>query len=357
MTACGGPRRILVVRLGSMGDVIHTLPAVATLRAEFPGAHIGWVIEERWSELLCAAKFSRIGQRTPARPLVDAVHVVNTHAWRHAMLSDETWQEVRAVRRELRDFRYDLAVDFQGAWKSAIVGAMSGAETLAGSRQPRESPASLFYTRKIEPLGAHIVEQNLSLVRSLAGNHRAVYSFELPRDQAAEEQVDRELRRLGMGDFAMINPGAGWGAKCWPAERYAAVAHGLAGVGLPTIVNYGPGEESLARQVEDQANGAARALPCSLGELIALTRRASLFVGGDTGPTHLAAALDVPVIAIFGPTDPARNGPFGSGPREVLRSAGSLTSHARRAEPEAGLLTITADQVVAAAHRVMQVRA
>ena len=360
---------VLVVRLGSMGDIIHTLPAVGLLRDSFPAARLGWVVEERWAELLCAAGAARSGPLSPARPLVDVVHTVDTFAWRAAPFSDETWREIRGLCGELRTHgsetratqsratRYRVAVDFQGAWKSAIVATLAGAPSVVGSRSPREAPASLFYTRTIEPAGRHIVEQNLSLARSLAGEAKPPLRFELPRDAAAEQHCDDELRRLGVGDFAILNPGAGWGAKRWPADRYAEVARALGGRGLRSLINYGPGEEELAREVAEASNGAAHAFAGSLGELIALTRRARLFVGGDTGPVHLAAALGVPLVAIYGPTDPARNGPFGGGPILVLRSQTSVTSHARRAAPEAGLLTIAVTDVLAAVATVLGSRA
>jgi heptosyltransferase I len=149
-----------------------------------------------------------------------------------------------------------------------------------------------------------------------------------------------------------LNPGAGWGAKRWPAERFGEVARGLADLGLRSILNYGPGEEALVRAAEAASAGAARAMTCTITELIALTRRAKLFVGGDTGPMHLAAALRVPVVGIFGPTDPARNGPYGTR-SIVLRSAESVTSHERRAEAEEEMLGIGSEAVLGAAMELM----
>ena len=171
---------------------------------------------------------------------------------------------------------------------------------------------------------------------------------EFPVDPDAETRI-AGLTADGNG-FAILNPGAGWGAKRWPAERYGQVAKELAKDGLCSLVNYGPGEEELASAVEAASEGTARKISCSVSELIALTRRARLFIGGDTGPMHMAAALKVPVVAVFGPTNPARNGPFGT-KSVVLRSASSVTDHARRREPEQGLLHITVGEVVAAARK------
>jgi heptosyltransferase-1 len=152
--------------------------------------------------------------------------------------------------------------------------------------------------------------------------------------------------------LALINPGAGWGAKQWPAERYGEVARVLASDGMIPLINFGPGEEELANQVVAASGSKAVAISCSLGELIALTRRARLFIGGDTGPLHLAAALQVPVVAIFGPTDPARNGPYGT-KSIVLRDPASRTSLSHTSAPDPGLLRITADAVIAAARTLL----
>jgi heptosyltransferase I len=176
---------------------------------------------------------------------------------------------------------------------------------------------------------------------------------ELPRDPAAEQECDRRLNARGIQTFALLNPGAGWGAKQWPAERYAQVATQLAEDGLKSLINFGPGEEDLAGAVEAASNGAAQTLTGSLTELIALTRRARLFIGGDTGPMHLAAALGVPVVAIFGPTDPARNGPFGTR-SIVLRSALSSTSYHHTSRADQGLLEISSAQVLAAARQLLE---
>jgi heptosyltransferase-1 len=156
-----------------------------------------------------------------------------------------------------------------------------------------------------------------------------------------------------MVEFAILNPGAGWGAKQWPAERYGAIAKELAKDGIRSLVNFGPGEETLALAVEAASEGAARKISCSIAELIALTRRARLLIGGDTGPMHLAAALKVPVVGIFGPTDPARNGPYGT-ETVVLRSPESVTNHSRRAPRDEAMLSITPVMVSSAARELLQ---
>jgi len=352
--ADGSPavERLLIVRLSAMGDVIHTLPAVQALRNAFPNATIGWLVEERWADLLCASGTPRRGPRSPQRPLVDWVHTVDLKGWRRSLFTVPTADRIARVWNDVRSSHYDVALDLQGAIRSALLARWSGAPIIFGAAQPRETPASLFYTRPVIVRGTHVVEQNLSIADAFVDRKLPVPTVELPRDDAAEGRVAQRLREASIGDFVILNPGAGWGAKRWPAERYGHVARALAAQGLESIVNHGPGEESLAGRVEAASEGATRPFQCSISELIALTRRARLFIGGDTGPLHLAAALKIPVVAIFGPTDPARNGPYGT-PSVVLRNLESSTSHARSAQPDQAMLEITVDAVVDAARTLL----
>jgi heptosyltransferase-1 len=348
--------RLLIVRLSAMGDVIHTLPAVHALREAFPQAHIGWLIAERWAELLCAPGASRRGARSALRPLVDEVHAVNLKAWGKSPFSISTLQRAATVWNDVRDAHYDAAVDLQGAMRSAVLARLSGARVVYGVAEPREAPASLWYTRKVVARGRHVIEQNLSVAETLRANRKSSSPdvfLEFPLDPQAEARIGERLAEYGGGELAILNPGAGWGAKRWPAERYGEVARRLSERGVRSILNYGPGEEELVRGAESASGGTARAMSCTITELIALTRRARLFVGGDTGPLHLAAALRVPVVAIYGPTDPARTGPYGTR-SIVLRSVESVTSHARRAEADEGMLGIGSEAVVAAANGLLR---
>ena len=345
-------RQILVVRLSSMGDVIHALPAVVALRQALPDAKIDWVIEERWSELLCARGCPLDRPLSAQKPLIDRVHCVRTKQWRRKLLSPTTWRDIRSSVGSLRGIHYDLAIDFQGAIRSAVIARLSQAHSITGFAAPRESPARLFYNEKITTTALHVIEQNLALVAEMAENARMCDAV-LPRDEAAEAWCDGYVSEQKVNKPILMNPGAGWGAKQWPVERYGLVARELAQDGYSILVNYGPGEEALAQAVEKSSGGVARPVQCSLGELISLTRRASLFIGGDTGPLHLAAALRVPVVALFGPTDPARNGPYATR-SVVLRNAASVTSHARRSEAEPGLLQIPVQDAVQAARQLLQ---
>jgi heptosyltransferase-1 len=191
-----------------------------------------------------------------------------------------------------------------------------------------------------------VIEQDVELVSAIAGDVLKPVPPLLPVDSAAEAWAEATLPEADQRLAVLINPGAGWGAKRWPVERYAAVAQALTERGCRVLVNAGPGEEPLAEAIASAS--AATPLVCSLAQLIALARRVSLVIAGDTGPLHLACALGRSVVGIYGPTDPSRNGPFGTR-FTVLRSPASRRDHTRRAEPEAGLLTIQPDEVLHAA--------
>jgi heptosyltransferase-1 len=343
--------RILIVRLGAMGDVLHGLPAAAALRRTLPAARIDWLIESRWAELLCAPGEARTAPRSPLKPLVDTVYEVDTRALRSG--STWAWKQAAGTLRRLRGVKYDAALDFQGSMKSALIAALSGAGETAGFARTREAPAAMLYDRRIAATARHVVEQNLELAAAATGSNLAPAPAELPNDRGADGWCELELRKRGRYDYVLLSPGVGWGAKRWPAERYGQVAKRLAAEGLACFVNAAPGEELLAREVEAASAGHAARIHSTLGLLIALTRRAKLVIGGDTGPTHLAAALGIPVVAIFGPTDPERNGPYGTRSL-VLRSEQSRISYSHAAATDPGLLNITAEQVVEAAIKVLR---
>src|SRR6202795_2284227 len=187
----GHPRldSLLIVRLSAMGDIIHTLPAAAALRQTFPQATLGWLVEERWAELLCTLRYPRSGPRSPQRPLVDRVHSVNTSEWRHAPFSFNTWQEMAVGLSQLRAIDYDAVIDFQGAVRSALLARWSGAPVVYGSTQPRENAASMFYTRSVLPNGNHVVEQALALAGAIIPTRMVEPQMEFPVDPDAENKI------------------------------------------------------------------------------------------------------------------------------------------------------------------------
>jgi heptosyltransferase-1 len=351
--------RLLVVRLGAMGDILHALPAVTALRMAHPGWVIDWVVEPRWRALLAAQNSPGRDARQPvprqsatSQPLVDGLHLAATKEWRRSPLSSRTLHEIKALRQTLRAGGYDAVIDLQGSIRSAVVGRLAGCRRLIGEAEPRERAARWLFTERVTTHGAHVIEQDMELASTVAGDELAPVRPWLPVDPAAEAEVDEILSSAGSQAVVLINPGAGWGAKRWPVERYTTVAAALIEQGCRVLVNAGPGEESLADVIAKETGGAATPLVGSLGRLIALTRRVALVIAGDTGPLHLACALGRPVVGIYGPTDPSRNGPFGTR-FKVLRSPQSRRDHTRYEAPEAGLLTIQPEDVLQAAGELL----
>ncbi len=345
-------RSILVVRLGAMGDLVHAIAAVSALRAALPECKIGWLIEQRWSELLCAPGFAFRGERSQERPLVDDVFAVDIRALRSNPISPPLWKELCRGLAELRSAGYEQVVDLQGAIRSALLASLSGVSDSWGENHPREAPAAIFYRHAVPISGTHVAQQNLALISAVAGIPLDFCAPLLPRDAGSTEWCEHSLIGRGSG-FCILNPGAGWGAKCWPPSSFAEVARRLSEVGVRSLVNFGPGEEHLARQVAESSGGAAEAISCTVSQLIELTRRARLFIGGDTGPMHLAAAFGVPVVALFGPTNPERNGPWRTR-NIVLRSQRSATSYHHTARPDQDLQSIAPADVARAALALLQ---
>lgn len=341
--------RILIVRIGAMGDVLHALPAVAALREQHPDWFIGWAIEPRWSDLLQIAGDSEDlsqGIGRAARPaLIDRWYQVPTGRWKNRPFSLETLRAIGVLRRALRDERFDVCVDMQGALKSAVVARLAGAGLTAGMAEPRERVARWLYRDRVPLEAAHVIEQGCELLGAAVGETLRPARVPLPMGAAAELCATRLVGFEGARRFCLISPGAGWGAKMWPAERYGAVAVELGRAGLAVVVNSTGQSDDAAQRVVAASEGCARAVVCSVAELIALTRRAAVVIAGDTGPLHLAAALERPVVGIYGATDPARTGPYGISAR-VLRDPGSVISHRRVDEPEAGMLRISVEDVV-----------
>jgi heptosyltransferase-1 len=354
-----------------MGDILHALPAATALRLAHPDWQIGWVVEPRWQSLLKAGNREQgtgsVGaderSRTPegsgrdrAMPVVDRLHYAPSREWKRHPLSSVTRRGIGALRRELRAADYNAVLDLQGAIRSAVIARMTGCPRRIGEASPREWPAQWLFTERVVTHGAHVIEQDMELASAVAGDALSAGLVNtvplLPVDPEAEAWCSAWLASTFSGvtrPIALITPGAGWGAKRWPPERYAVVAEALAQRGMLVVVNAGPGEEPLAASI---ASGHAVTLTATLPQLIALTRRIALCIGGDTGPLHLASALGRPVVGIYGPTDPSRNGPYGTRAR-VLRSPGSRRDHSRRSAPDPGLLTIAPEDVLRSADELL----
>ena len=314
--------RILVVRLGSLGDLVHTLPAVASLKHSFPKSHITWVVEPKWAPLL------------EKNPFVDRVLLLRRDS------TAALWESCR----RLRENRYDFAVDFQGLIKSALVASFARPERIFGFHhtQVRERTAALFYSNKTETHSAHKVEQNLDLAAS-AGAATVLRMFPLP--------PGRPEGHLPASDFVLASPIAGWRGKQWPLEHYRELAGLLRReMDLALVLDGPPSALPVFAQVKD-------AVPHTSGVagLIYATRRATAVVGVDSGPLHIAAALAKPGVAIYGPTDPARNGPYGDSLR-VLRSPEAATTYQRNSAIDESMKQISPDEVFEALRSVLGAR-
>ena len=335
-----------------MGDVLHALPAVAAMRRLHPDWYIGWVIDPRWMPLLQAKGGENVPTGDPARPIVDRVHPVPTQAWKKDPLTTTTARGIVLLGRELRAGSYDLCVDMQGLIRSSLVGRMSGAPRYVGRMKPRETAARLLYKTKVETFSPHVIDQGCELLGAAIGSELIAGPVPLPVDAVAEAWADAFLERTLPPDlckrFAFFAPTAGWGAKQWPRDRYGALSIALAEAGYATLVNAYRSDDPTALEVVSESLGCAVAAPSTMAQMIALERRASLVIGGDTGPVHLAMALGTPVVGLYGPTDPARTGPYG-GHSRVLRHTSSIVDHSRHDVTEVGLQRITTAEVVAAA--------
>jgi lipopolysaccharide heptosyltransferase I len=336
-------QRFLVIRLSSIGDIVHTLPAVAALGRANPQAEIHWVVEDRFSELLAA------------NPFVSRVIKLDTLGWRKDPTSGRVAREIMQGFGALREYQYDAAIDFQGLMKSAIFARLSHSQKRIGLAwgSLREPLAAALYTQRVSPKGrTHIIEINLSLVEAL-GAQPSNWEFPLPDRPEDRDAVRAELRRLGTKDFVIVNPGGGWKSKRWSPENYAELIATLADkVPLDILVTGSPQEEDVARQILTRANaGSAKWYPSTLLQFIALARDARLLIGGDTGPLHLAAAVGTPIVALFNAADrrntPERNGPFN--PADVILCGPRQAKHADHSKHLNYLEGVSVDSVVKAA--------
>ena len=324
-----------------MGDVLHALPAVAALREREPDAEIDWVVDPRWAPLLVDGQ--------GRGPVVSRVYLAETKLWSRAPLSWATAHSVLALRTEIRARSYQATVDLQGTLRSAAIGRFARAKQFAGYADPREGAARLLYRRLIARRAAHVVEQGAALLGDTLELDLKPVTPPLPLRMGAETWAERQFTDSAGGRPAvLLVPTAGWGAKQWPAEHFAALARTLTAQGYAVLVNATGKDDPVAAQVIASSGGRGQLLVCDVARLIAMERRVSLVIGGDTGPVHLAAALGTPVVALFGPTDPARNGPWGPNPVWVLRDPGSVTSHKRVASTEPGLARLSVDEVLQA---------
>lgn len=304
-------KKLLIVRLGSLGDIIHAVPAAAAIRHAVPQATIDWLVDVRHRELL------------------DLVPVVD-----HRIPVDTTnLGSLSSAVRELRRASYDVALDLQGLLKSAVLARLSGASRVVGFPADllRERAARVFYTETAGEVAPHVIDKNLSMLKAI-GVRMPDVAF--PLDDRHPYIAAEARSRLGIAEgtrFALINPGAAWPNKRWPPVYFAEVSRELAKRhDLRSLVLWGPGEEQIAHAVAAASdNTAAVSPPTTMADLVSLAKAAALMISGDTGPMHVAGACGTPLVGIFGPTDPQRNGPWSEDDLSVSRYR-SCACHYRR---------------------------
>jgi lipopolysaccharide heptosyltransferase I len=329
--------RFLVVRLTALGDILHTIPAVAALRAAHAGARIDWVVERKWAPVL---------EGSPA--LGEVIPFERRSAW----------GAVECVQR-LRENRYTCVIDFQGLYKSSLLAALSGAPRRIGFNRnwAREAGAAMFYTERVIPTGRHVAELNYSLVERAGAARPATPEYPLRVPAGGAASIRARLHERGIdGGYIVVGPGGSWRAKCWPAERYGELCREFGRkYNLRVVVIHGPGEKFIAEEVLRAATPAQPALiSTTLEELMGLLAHARCVIAADSGPLHLAAALGAPVVGLYGPTDPARNGPFAPGAAIVHKARPEEISYKRRADYSAAMLRITVEDVMDAAGALLK---
>ena len=293
--------RILIVKLGSIGDIVHTLPALAAVRSAMPQAEISWVVERRSSEIL------------KDNPLLDRLIEVDTKALRRGLMSGETLRAPRQQLRRLRASAFDVALDFQGLLKSASIARLSGARRVFGYTRAglREPASALFLSKRVAvPKKTHVIRKSLLLVQEALGIPVPDdLSFPINLSPTDEAEARQASARAG-GKYAILNPGGGWPTKLWSVERFGKLADLLwSSFGITSLVTYGPGEQEIAESVRRSSDsGKAQPVSLSLKAFYSLAQGARVYVGGDTGPTHIAVAAGAPIVGLFGPTEWWRNG-------------------------------------------------
>ncbi len=339
--------RILILRTSALGDVVHCLPVLAALRRHLPEARLGWVIESAFAPLLAG------------HPGLDALIEVRLRAWRRRPFAASTGREVARLLRSLRAFRADVVLDLMGNHKAGILGAATLARRRIGlgRRQRREPSSVIWVTETVEARGGHAVERALAVLERLGlpdeppdfGGDRLFAGALAPEPEPGEETARQA--------FCLIHPGAAWGNKVYPPERWGAVARGLAarlGVRVRIALPPSPAERQLADRIVRASDGAAEPVEAAdLATLGALSRRARLVLGGDSGPVHLAHALGTPVVCLMGPTDPERHGPYGDPRSAIARRLPCSFCYRRFASTKACLLEITPDAVVERAAAIL----
>lgn len=329
--------RVLITRLSAIGDCIHTMPLVSVIRRRFPDAFIAWITQAGPASLL------------DGYPGLDQVIIVPRDWYK-------SWKTLQNTRRQLRSLRFDASVDPQSLTKSSALGWLSGASQRIGFEQPQGRELSVWLnTDLVEPRAEHVVDRYLQLLTPLIGHQHMDVRFELPIWK--HESIENFLTNCRFGSrYAVINPGAGWDSKIWPAAQFGAVAHYLGETHkLPSVVVWaGERERVWAQEIVAVSKGHARLAPeTSLPELATLMRSADLCVAADTGPLHLAAAVGTPCVGLYGTTVPQVCGPYGSGHQCVQAYHQMGSCRERRTAENLAMQAIDVPSVAKACDRIL----
>ncbi len=337
--------QFLIVRLSSVGDIVHALPAVAALGRTYPQAAIHWAVEDRYAALL------------EGNPFVRRVIRIDTLGWRESLASGETMRDILRSYAQLKESSYDAAIDMQGLLKTGLLAWISHSQKRIGFKGKwlRESAAGIFYTDRVSAQGRkHIIEMNLSLVEYL-GAQSGAWEFPLPGAEADKAAVQERLQALGVTDYIIVNPGGGWKGKRWSPENYAGAMRRLAPeLPFDILLTGSQQEEGWIREILAKAHTPkAKWFPSTLAQFISLARGAKLLMGGDTGPLHLAAAVGTPLVALFDLSDPLntpeRNGPFNTA--DIVLCGRSQSNHAGHSKHLSYLEGVSIESVVEAVFR------
>jgi len=339
---------ILIIRLSSLGDILHTLPAFSDLRTTFPNAKIDWLVSEQCKFLLKAIRG------------IDALHVLDTKALQRSWGNRGAWSRIWTGMRGLRQQHYDISIDFQGLLKTALTSSLSGAGKRFGFGRElvREFPSHWFYHQTLAKpsVQVHVLELNRMLA-ALAGaeRSRAVCEFDISEED--RNTVDTALKEMEVDRFIVLNPGGGWYTKRWSPERYGTLALRIQNeLGFQVVVTTGPGEEQLYNAIAAHCPGAPPLhLSVSFLQLVPLLQKARIFVGGDTGPFHLACALRIPVVGILGPTSPIRNGPWRETDQVVAHTLHCSFCYGRTCDTNNECMNIAVDEVFSAIMRRLEI--
>ncbi|HEX8029742.1 MAG TPA: lipopolysaccharide heptosyltransferase I [Vicinamibacterales bacterium] len=337
--------KILIVRLSALGDIVHALPVLAAITRAMPAASVDWLVEENYASILSIASGLRRRVIVRAHRSFETADSVSFGGLRGY------WQAASFLRSQ----QYDAALDLQGLIKSAVWARASGAARVIGFdvSSLREPQAGALYTETVRPPDAsHVIEKNRSILAALNINPGVM---ELPMAPTASAETLAAIGSAGGARrYIVLNPGAAWPNKRWPPERFGALAVALhADTGLRSLVTWGPSERGLADAVVAASAGTASAAPAtSVADLAILMRDAALVVSGDTGPLHIAAAMGTPLVGLYGPTWPERNGPWDPGDVVISRAKVCVCHHKRQCLRGAPCINeITLQDVVTASER------